>query len=88
MLWRILIGIGLMALGVLIVAKSEWLYQNIGSMEWADKYLGLSGGSRLGYKLIGLLMIFIGILLITNLFSALTVGLFGKFFRGAVPPPE
>jgi hypothetical protein len=85
MFLRILLGALVTAVGVLFVMKSEWLYQNVGAMEWADKYLGTSGGSRLGYKLIGLLAIFIGILVMTNLYSALIMAIFGKIFKGAVP---
>ena len=86
MILRILLGIGLMALGALFVAKSDWLYENIGAMDWADKYLGMQGGSRFGYKLIGIIMVIVGILLATNLFGSLAMGTIGKYFRGAAPP--
>lgn len=65
---NVLIGLGLVALGFLITLKSEWMLRNFGRVEWAEKHLGIQGGSRLFYKLIGLLTIIIGLLVTTDLF--------------------
>lgn len=67
---NILIGLVLLAIGIAIVIKSESMLSAFGRMEFFEKYLGSDGGSRLGYKLIGLLIIFIGILTATNLIGA------------------
>ena len=67
---RFLIGLVLMAGGFLLTLKSEWMYQNFGTIPFFEKYLRTSGGGRLGYKLFGALFIFIGILAITNLHVA------------------
>jgi hypothetical protein len=65
----LLYGALIIAFGFLIVAKSEWMLNNFGRIGWFDQHLGLEGGTRLGYKLIGMLIIFIGFLVITNMFG-------------------
>lgn len=56
-----------MVIGVAIVIKSEWMLNNFGSIGFFERYLGSSGGSRLGYKLTGMLFFFIGLLIMTNM---------------------
>lgn len=53
-------------LGVLIVWKSEWIYRTFGSVATAEKYLGFEGGTRLMWKLVGLLVIFMSWLYMTG----------------------
>jgi hypothetical protein len=66
---KIIGGIILIASGALIVIKTEFLLENFGRISWFEEKLGSSGGSRLGYKLIGLIFIFFGLLLVTGLFN-------------------
>lgn len=75
-----LIGLGVSGIGVLLVLKSEWFFENFGSIAWAEEHLGTNGGSRLMYKFIGLALIFIGFMLITNLFEGFLVGTIGRLF--------
>ena len=74
----ILFGLVLVVVGTLIVMKTEWLMQNFGRANWFERNLGAEGGSRLGYKLLGLLAIFVGLLFIT--------GLMGGFMNWALSP--
>jgi hypothetical protein len=73
-------GLLAVAAGVFLVIKTEWFQQNFGSIEWAEQHLGYDGGSRLMYKLIGLVFIFIGFLLITGQFNDFLGGTIGKIF--------
>ena len=57
-----IIGIIILALGFLIVTKSSWLLNNFGRISFFEQHLGTSGGSRLGYKLLGIIILFIGFL--------------------------
>ncbi len=52
--------------GILIVWKSEWIYRTFGPVKEAEKYLGLDGGTRLMWKLVGLLVIFMSWLYMTG----------------------
>lgn len=67
--------------GALIVAKSEWMLNNFGRIEFFDKYLGSSGGTRLGYKLIGLVAIFFGTLVTTNLIGSFATWVLGPLLK-------
>jgi len=64
---NILIGFIILAVGALMVIKSEAMLNAFGRIEFFERNLGTEGGSRLGYKLIGLLAVFIGILIMTNM---------------------
>ncbi len=72
------IGLVLTVGGALITIKSEKVFEFFGRIEWFEDKLGTSGGSRLGYKLIGLLFFFLGILTMT--------GLIGGFIRFILSP--
>jgi len=45
-------------IGFIFVWKSDWFLKNFGRIPFAEKYLGTEGGTRLFYKLIGLLIMF------------------------------
>lgn len=64
---NILIGFIILAAGALMVIKAEAFLRAFGRIDFFDHYLGTEGGSRLGYKLIGLFAIFISILIMTNM---------------------
>jgi hypothetical protein len=68
MLTRILIGFAITFLGILFVWKTEVFYNMLGSVEWADRTFG-GGGSRTFYKLLGVGIILIGVMVMTNLFE-------------------
>lgn len=58
MVTRIIVFIIGTAAGVALIWKTEWFVQNFGKSAWAEDKLGLAGGSRTLYKLIGLIVIF------------------------------
>ena len=64
---NIIAGFIILAVGAFIVIKSEAMLNSFGRIEFFERKLGTEGGSRLGYKLVGLLAIFIGILIMTNM---------------------
>ncbi|MFH2018380.1 MAG: hypothetical protein ABII98_00115, partial [bacterium] len=63
-----------------LIIKSEWFLQNFGSIAWAEENLGTSGGSRLLYKLVGLVFIFIGFILATGMWESFLMATVGKIF--------
>ncbi len=69
MLARIIIGLILVALGAIMVIKTKKFQEFFGEMAWTYKYLG-AGGTRLMYNFIGLLLCFIGFMVMTNLWGA------------------
>ena len=65
----IIIGIILAVVGVFMAIKSEAMLNMFGRVEFFEKYLGIEGGTRLGYKLLGIAVFLIGIMLATNVFG-------------------
>lgn len=66
MILRLIIGIALCVVGFYFVRKPEVPLDLIGPIEFAEKVM-TGGGSRSFYKLIGILIILVGFLAITNL---------------------
>ena len=70
---RILLGLFVMVIGYFMVSKSEKVFEWFGQNEFAEKYIG-SGGSRTFYKIIGILVVFAGIFIATNVMSDILGG--------------
>jgi hypothetical protein len=66
---RIILGLIIAVVGVMATIKSEAIYGLFGPVAFFEKYLGTEGGSRLGYKLAGILIFFIGVMVATNVFG-------------------
>ncbi len=75
-------GFLISAVGILITLKSEWLYENMGAIPSAEQWLGSSGGSRLAYKLIGIMATFIGFFMVTGLLGKIILWVFLPLFSG------
>lgn len=77
---RIIGGLVMAGIGFLFVLKSEALLQNIGSIPWAEDKLGSMGGTRMFYKLMGLIIIFFGFMTMTGMFGGFVMGTVGRLF--------
>lgn len=75
---RVIGGLIIVALGTLAVLHSEWLLRNFGRISWFEKNLGTEGGTRLGYKLSGIVIIFLGLIM--------TFGMMDGFLRFILSP--
>lgn len=64
---QFILGVLIIALGIYMVLKTEVVLKNFGSNSFFEKNLGTEGGSRLGYKLLGLLLIFIGLVIMLGM---------------------
>ena len=76
---RIILGLLGAVLGALMAIKSESLYQNFGSVQWAEEHLG-TGGSHTFYKLLGIVIVLISFLAMTGLIQGIILGIFGPLF--------
>ncbi|OGH83844.1 MAG: hypothetical protein A2261_02310 [Candidatus Magasanikbacteria bacterium RIFOXYA2_FULL_44_8] len=72
------IGIICVLAGVALVIKTEWFIQNFGASAWAEAKFGFSGGTRLMYKVVGILLIFVGFLAVTNMYQGFLMATVGK----------
>ena len=82
MLGRIILGLIIVVIGAIITIYSEAIYRFIGPIPSAEKYLGTEGGSRLAYKLIGILGCIIGFMVMTNLIAGVFGWIFTNLFGG------
>ncbi|MCX6745257.1 MAG: hypothetical protein NTX82_07090 [Candidatus Parcubacteria bacterium] len=64
-------GFILFAIGPWLILKTEWFVQNFGRNSWAEEHLSTSGGTRFFYKLLGLIMVFIGLTMMFDLFGGI-----------------
>lgn len=79
---KILGGLIVIALGTAIIMYTEWILKNFGKVTWFEKNLGAEGGTRLGYKLIGLIIIFLGLLMITGMMDGFLNFVLSPLTRG------
>ncbi|PIZ95606.1 MAG: hypothetical protein COX81_00540 [Candidatus Magasanikbacteria bacterium CG_4_10_14_0_2_um_filter_37_12] len=77
---KIIFGLVGIAVGTLLIIKTEWFIQNFGTSSWAENKIGFSGGTRLLYKLIGLVVIIIAILGMTGMLGGILISVFGRLF--------
>ena len=82
---RIIWGLIITAAGAGIVIYTESVFSAFGSIDWAEQWIPFYGGSRMGYKLVGILLVVIGLLMITGLLGPIIMWLFGGLFKGFVP---
>lgn len=75
---RYLLGIFMAIVGTAIVLKTEWIIANFGVSAWAEEKFGTSGGSRIMWKVIGIILIFFGFLVITNMIQGFLEGTVGR----------
>ena len=67
-IFRVILGLLIAFFGVSFVWKTESFFRLTGRINWAESKLG-AGGTRLFLKLFGVLVIFIGIFVMTNIAS-------------------
>jgi len=79
---RIIIGIILIIVGFVISWKTEPIVGFTGYNNWAEAKLGTMGGTRMMYKLIGIAVIFAGLLFATNLHQGFLEATVGRLLSG------
>lgn len=78
---KYLIGLLVIGLGFLLIWKTEWLVNNFGRIEWAEQHLGTEGGTRVFYKLLGVILILFSFLVMSGFFNNILVSIFGGAFK-------
>ena len=79
---RILLGIAVMAAGFLMVWKTVIFQKWVGRIPWAEQKFG-GGGTNTFLKLLGAAIIFIGIMIATNIISEILESFAGVFTPGS-----
>lgn len=60
-------GILIILFGIALIIKTPWFLENFGHSAWAEEKFRTSGGTRTMFKLLGIVLIFFGFLLVTNM---------------------
>ena len=80
-----ILGAIVIVVGALMISKTEAFLRSFGRINFFETHLGVEGGSRLGYKLIGILALFIGMLLFTGMIDGFLNWLLGPLMRYQIP---
>jgi len=80
-----ILGVVIIVAGAFIVIKSAGMLNTFGRIGFFEKYLGVEGGSRLGYKIIGVLTIFLGLLIMTNMIGGFMTWLLSPLLKYSNP---
>jgi len=76
-----ILGLVFLFLGFFLIKKTEWFLENAGRIAFFEDKLASSGGSRLGYKIIGVGISIAGILMVTGLGDNFLLWIFSPFLR-------
>ena len=76
------LGIFGMVAGFLLIWKATWILNNFGRVNFAEKYLGTMGGTRMFYKLIGILAILICFIWVSGTLDNILLATLGPLFGG------
>lgn len=82
MFGQIFLGLLFVAIGYLLTWKANAFLGNFGRIAWFEQHLGTEGGSRLFYKLLGMLLIIFGLLYATGLAQGILRAIFNPLFSG------
>ena len=74
MILKFIFGILISAIGFLFVLKTQWFLYNFGRIPFGEKYFG-GGGSRLVYKLIGIIIMLFGFMHALNMTDIIMLGI-------------
>ena len=72
-------GTIVIALGFLLVIKTQWFITNFGHSSWAEAHMG-GGGTRLLYKIVGIIFIIGSLMYMTGMMEEVVVGAATRFF--------
>lgn len=76
---RFILGMGMVGAGVFFVIRTTTIESFFGSVAWAEAKIG-PGGTRLFYKLLGIVVILIGCIVAFNLWDAFLQATLGRLF--------
>ncbi len=85
---QFIIGIIVGGIGFILVWKADWFLKNFGSVPFAEKYLSTEGGSRLFYKLFGMLIMVGGMMHAVGILAPTIQWLVDQTFGQYFGPPK
>lgn len=77
---QLIVGILVAGAGFVLVWQADWFLRNFGAVPFAEKHMQSEGGSRLFYKLIGIIIMLGGMMHATGLFGPFVGWIVKKMF--------
>jgi len=78
-MFKIIIGLLIVVAGALMTIKSAWFLKNFGRVNWAEDKFSFEGGTRFFYKILGIIIVFLGLFVMTGIWSDILNGVFSLF---------
>ena len=78
-MFKIIIGLLIIVGGFMMALKSEWLLRHFGRIYWAEDKFPFEGGTRFFYKILGIVIIFLGLFVITGIWTDILTAIFRLF---------
>jgi hypothetical protein len=75
-----ILGIAFIALGPLLIIKTDLIYRQVGKIGWAEDKLG-SGGTITLINILGLVLIFLGLILVLGFFDGIVSFIMGPVLQ-------
>ncbi|NCN25473.1 hypothetical protein COT94_02200 [Candidatus Falkowbacteria bacterium CG10_big_fil_rev_8_21_14_0_10_37_14] len=66
---NLIFGLIVSGTGLGMIIKTEAFLSFFGRMEWFERFANIEGGSRSGYKFLGMIFIFVGVLIAFGMIS-------------------
>jgi len=77
---HIIIGLIVIGVGFIVVWKPRYFLDFLGNQAWVEKIFAVND-QELAYKIIGIILIFVGALIMTNLIYDILTAFAGLFVR-------
>lgn len=77
--YRILVGLLIASVGAFMVVRTRSIIDLFGTSTWAEMHMG-GGGTNLFYKVIGVVVCFVGFMVATNLWNTFLQATIGSLF--------
>ena len=77
---RVVLGLILVVIGALITIFNEGMLETFGRVGFAEEHFSTSGGSRLFYQLLGVVVAFVGMTVTFNLFDKILYAILAPVF--------
>lgn len=75
-MFKVIVGLLIVVAGALMTIKSAWFLRNFGRINWAENKFPSEGGTRFFYKLLGIIIVFLGLSVMTGVWNDILNGVF------------
>jgi len=78
-MFKVIIGFLIVFGGFMMTLKSMWILRQFGRVSWAEDKFPYEGGTRFFYQVLGIIIIFLGLFVMTGIWTDILNGIFNLF---------